>query len=222
MESKSQSNAKIEEEKIETTKTEPEENPDDSDLEGLDYSIPVILITEDGFHITCDVKTALKFYPIKEQIRHQLELEGEDNPAVQDSSTSAPVKKQMSISINVPLSYMKYIIKFASHYTSSPFTPFPKPLCTTKITEFLDDQFYIYYCSIPFSELQKYFDHAMYLQYKPLIQITSATIASHMIDKSVDDIRAMFGDENDFSPEEYEKAKQEVKSISEIATEEYC
>ncbi len=56
---------------------------------------------------------------------------------------------------------------------------------------------------------------ANYLDIKPLLDVTCKTVAQQMKGKTPEELRELFGIENDFSPEEYEEAKKENEWLSE-------
>jgi len=56
---------------------------------------------------------------------------------------------------------------------------------------------------------------ANYLDIKSLLDVTCKTVALQMKGKTPEELRELFGIENDFSPEEYEEAKKENEWLSE-------
>ena len=55
-----------------------------------------------------------------------------------------------------------------------------------------------------------------YLDIKGLMELTCARVASLIKGKSPEQIRSMFGIENDFTPEEEEKIREENKWCEEV------
>ena len=56
---------------------------------------------------------------------------------------------------------------------------------------------------------------ANYLDIKRLLDVTCKTVANQMKGKTPEELRELFGIENDFTPEEYEEAKRENEWLSE-------
>lgn len=124
-----------------------------------------------------------------------------------------------AIVCKIPDKVYEYVIEFIKYYKEKPFTPFPKPLRTTKIEDFIDDPFYTKFVSQDFATIETYFEHAKYLGYHPLVELSAATIASKMINKSIEEIREMFGGVNDIPEEEYKAIQDTIKAIKDIQTD---
>jgi len=111
---------------------------------------------------------------------------------------------------------LKYVLQYVEHHHNNKAEPIEKPLKTNirdVISEW-DKQFI-------FSDLVKNGDEkqhellidvimaANFLNIKDLLDLTCATVASMIKGKTPEQIRALFNIENDFTPEEEEKIREE-------------
>ena len=74
---------------------------------------------------------------------------------------------------------------------------------------------YADFVDISIEELQELISAANYLDIRPLLEVTWATVAAMMKGKSVEEYRKLFNIENNFTPEEEEQIKEENRWIDE-------
>ena len=189
----------------------------------------IFIFTKDKKLRTIDEKTASKCLTIKNQIdemrERKIKEEKDKNASSEEKKDEAGNEKEQTMKdilsnsielATVPALYFDKIFEFIGHYERSPYEELPKPLPSSYIEDVLEDEYYIKFCEQSFDEIKNYFDHAMYLDYKPLITLMAARIAAEIKEKSIDEIRKMFDIENDFSEEEYKKIEEEMKMLDEI------
>ena len=181
------------------------------------------IITKDNIVMTKPYDIVSQCVFIKEAIDEREDNEklneAKDTPSKPSSEDLIKTTLSKVVDIkDVTSGYFEKICEFIKHYSDSPYDDLPKPLHTSDITELLSDKFYIDFCRQSFPIIHAYFDHSMYLDYKPLTKLMGATIASQMYGKSIEKIREMFGAINDFSPEEYQEIQQEVKLVQSVPT----
>jgi len=117
---------------------------------------------------------------------------------------------------NVSGRTLKYVLEYVEHHYNNRAEPIEKPLKTK-----IDDVICEWDKNYLFTDLVKNHDEkqhetlidvimaANFLNIKDLLDLTCACVASMIKGKSPDQIRALFNIENDFTPEEEEKIKEE-------------
>mmetsp|Transcript_31006 Transcript_31006/g.30668 ORF Transcript_31006/g.30668 Transcript_31006/m.30668 type:complete len:166 (+) Transcript_31006:30-527(+) len=126
---------------------------------------------------------------------------------VEDSGTEEEIPLP-----NVRGPILEKVIEYLCHYKDSPALEIEKPLKADAIDEALppwDAEFIKLRPEIVLELLSA----SNYLDIKPLIDLCGAKIASMIDGKTPDEIRSIFGLENDLTPEEQEKFQQEVKCL---------
>ena len=189
----------------------------------------ISIFTQDKKLRTYEEKTLSKWITVKmmiDEMRERQENEAknakpssdENKESVEDDKSKALQDAALnSIELKeIPWKYLDRIVKFIEYYEKDPYEELPKPLPSSFIEDVLEDEFYIKFWEQDFKEIEKYFDYAMYLNYKPLTSLMAARIAAEIKDKQIDEIRKMFNIENDFSEEEYRKIEEEIKMLDEI------
>jgi len=132
---------------------------------------------------------------IKDMLEEQDEEEDEDVPTIPTPNVeSKPLKK---------------VIEYVMYHHVNPADEIEKPL-KGKIEDVISDwdQKFI---EIDQSLLIELIMAANYLNIKDLLDLTCAKVASMLKGKSPEQIREMFGIENDFTPEEEAKIREENK-----------
>ena len=111
---------------------------------------------------------------------------------------------------NVKKEILEKVIEFCIHLKEEPLQEIEKPLKTNDIKDVVSE-WYGTFISVTMAELYDLITAALYLDVKDLVELTSAAVAAQMKGKSKDEIRDLFGYENDFTPEEEEKIREENK-----------
>lgn len=104
---------------------------------------------------------------------------------------------------------LKKVIEYCEYHWNNPAEEIEKPL-KGKIEDVIND-FDKRFLEIDQSLLIELIMAANYLNIKDLLDLTCAKVASMIKGKSPEQIREMFGIENDFTPEEEEKIREENK-----------
>lgn len=113
---------------------------------------------------------------------------------------------------NIQLPILKKIIEFCEHYKSSNPKEIRKPLVSSKLTENNVDEW-----DAAFIEMDKVDDiidlviAANFLDIESLVALGCAKIATFIKGKSVEEIRDVFGIQNDFTPQEEQQLREENK-----------
>jgi S-phase kinase-associated protein 1 len=110
---------------------------------------------------------------------------------------------------NVDSKPLKKVIEYCEYHWNNPAEEIEKPL-KGKIEDVICD-WDKKFLEIDQSLLIELIMAANYLNIKDLLDLTCAKVASMIKGKSPEQIREMFGIENDFTPEEEEKIREENK-----------
>jgi S-phase kinase-associated protein 1 len=115
--------------------------------------------------------------------------------------------------IEIPLSNVKSqvlhkVIEFCEHHLEQPMTEIEKPLKSQVMADVVQ-KWYADFVELEQVLLFELILAANYMDIKPLLDLTCATVASMIKGKSPDDIRATFNITNDFSPEEEAQVRDE-------------
>jgi len=97
---------------------------------------------------------------------------------------------------------LKMVVEYCEYHKDKQTEEIEKPLRSTRLVECGVSSWDDAFISKPNEELQELILAANYLDVKPLLELCAAKIASLMKGKSVEELRAEFNIENDFSPEE--------------------
>lgn len=71
------------------------------------------------------------------------------------------------------------------------------------------------FCNLPHDDLFNLILASNYVEFQELLDVTCQVVAEMIKGKTVEEIRKVFGVENDFTPEEYEQVKKENEWIEE-------
>jgi S-phase kinase-associated protein 1 len=102
------------------------------------------------------------------------------------------------------------VIEFCTHYLTEPMSEIEKPLKSEKMAEVVQ-KWYADFVDVEQVMLFELILAANYMDIKPLLDLTCATVASMIKGKTPDDIRATFNIKNDFTPEEEAQVREENK-----------
>lgn len=111
---------------------------------------------------------------------------------------------------NVKAAVLKKVIEFCTHYKTEAMTDIEKPLRSAVMSEVVQ-QWYSDFVNIEQSLLFELILAANYMDIKPLLDLTCATVASMIRGKTPEEIRSTFNIVNDFTPEEEAQIREENK-----------
>ena len=164
---------------------------------------PCKIITKEGSSVIVD-----KNYLLLNQYFKDL-LQEDDESDMEDDDKSIPEIKLETIDLKT----LKLVIEFGEHHLkheedTQMIRDLQKPLVgpiSNSISEF-DKKFLD---KMDQSQLISIITASNFLNNKPLLDLGCAMVASMIKGKSTDQIRGMFGIENDFTPEEDEEIKKQ-------------
>eukprot|EP00619_Florenciella_sp_RCC1007_P012125 CAMPEP_0205906222 /NCGR_PEP_ID=MMETSP1325-20131115/1818_1 /ASSEMBLY_ACC=CAM_ASM_000708 /TAXON_ID=236786 /ORGANISM="Florenciella sp., Strain RCC1007" /LENGTH=214 /DNA_ID=CAMNT_0053272221 /DNA_START=108 /DNA_END=752 /DNA_ORIENTATION=- len=115
----------------------------------------------------------------------------------------------------IPLPNVKSVIlgkvmEFCKHYCEEPMNEIEKPLKSSNMHEVVQE-WYANYVEVEQETLFELILAANYMDIKPLLDLTCATVASMIKGKTPEDIRKTFNIVNDFTPEEEAQVREENK-----------
>ena len=117
--------------------------------------------------------------------------------------------KELEVPIpNVTTNILKKVIEFGEHHLEEPMTEIEKPLKSHNMAQVVQ-QWYATFVDVEQSILFELILAANFMDIKPLLDLTCATIASMIKGKTPEEIRQTFNIVNDFTPEEEEQVRQE-------------
>lgn len=111
---------------------------------------------------------------------------------------------------NVKATVLKKVIEFCTHYSSEPMDEIEKPLKSSVMSQVVQ-KWYAEYVNVDQALLFELILAANYMDIKPLLDLTCATVASMIKGKTPEEIRRTFNITNDFSPEEEAQVREENK-----------
>eukprot|EP01036_Dinobryon_divergens_P032520 gene32520-42130_t len=103
---------------------------------------------------------------------------------------------------NVNSAILSKVIEFLEHYNMEPMNEIEKPLKSANIGDVVQDYYANFIGGLHQEDLFELILAANYMDIKPLLSLTCATVASQIKGKSPEDIRRIFNIVNDFTPEE--------------------
>ncbi|KAI2512779.1 Skp1 family [Fragilaria crotonensis] len=111
---------------------------------------------------------------------------------------------------NVKATVLQKVIEFCKHHKDEPMTEIEKPLKSQNMADVVQ-KWYADYVDVEQVVLFELILAANYMDIKPLLDLTCATVASMIKGKTPEDIRTTFNITNDFSPEEESQVREENK-----------
>lgn len=111
---------------------------------------------------------------------------------------------------NVKSAILAKVIEFCKHYTEDPMNEIEKPLKSLTMSENVQE-WYAHYVDVEQETLFEIVLAANYMDVKPLLDLSCATIASMIKGKNPEEIRRTFNIVNDFTPEEEAQVREENK-----------
>jgi len=111
---------------------------------------------------------------------------------------------------NVKSSILSKVIEFLTHYKGEPMTEIEKPLKSSNMNEVVQE-WYADFVNVDQEILFELILAANFMDVKPLLDLTCATVASMVKGKTPEEIRQHFNIVNDFTPEEEAQIREENK-----------
>ena len=153
----------------------------------------VTLQTQDGEEVQVTVKVASKSVLIKGII---------DDSGIEDPIPLPSIKKPI---LDKVLEYCTYI-----DTEGNGLPEIPKPLTSGNMSDFVNE-FYANFVNVDQEQLFELILGANFLDIKSLLELSCAKVASLIKGKNLSETRKFFNVENDFSPEEEKKLREELK-----------
>jgi S-phase kinase-associated protein 1 len=100
------------------------------------------------------------------------------------------------------------VVEFCNHFHNSPMKNIEKPLRSNHLDEFVN-KWYADFINLPKNDVFDLVLAANYLDNKPLLELSCAKVATLIKGKSPEEIRNVFNVENDFTPEEEMRVKED-------------
>jgi len=111
---------------------------------------------------------------------------------------------------NVKAQILKKVIEYCQHYKEEPMNEIEKPLKSSEMSEVVQ-KWYADFINVEQPILFELILAANFMDIKPLLDLTCATVASMIKGKTPEEIRRTFNITNDFSPEEEAQVREENK-----------
>ena len=111
---------------------------------------------------------------------------------------------------NVKSQVLQKVIEFCEHHLTEPMTEIEKPLKSKSMADVVQ-KWYADFIDLEQVLLFELILAANYMDIKPLLDLTCATVASMIKGKSPEEIRTTFNITNDFTPEEEAQVREENK-----------
>ncbi|GKY92863.1 hypothetical protein MPSEU_000255500 [Mayamaea pseudoterrestris] len=111
---------------------------------------------------------------------------------------------------NVKSQVLQKVIEFCEHHLSDPMNEIEKPLKSKSMADVVQ-KWYADFVDLEQVLLFELILAANYMDIKPLLDLTCATVASMIKGKTPEEIRATFNITNDFTPEEEAQVRDENK-----------
>merc|ERR1719276_419592 len=111
---------------------------------------------------------------------------------------------------NVKAAVLRKVIEFCHHHRSEPMVEIEKPLKSAQMAEVVQ-KWYAEFVNVEQVLLFELILAANYMDIKPLLDLTCATVASMIKGKTPEEIRKTFNIVNDFTPEEEAQVREENK-----------
>jgi S-phase kinase-associated protein 1 len=111
---------------------------------------------------------------------------------------------------NVKTFILSKVIEFLSHYKGEPMTEIEKPLKSSNMNEVVQE-WYADFVNVEQEILFELILAANFMDIKPLLELSCATVASMVKGKTTEEIRQHFNIVNDFTPAEEAQIREENK-----------
>ncbi|KAG7337594.1 Skp1 family, dimerization domain containing protein [Nitzschia inconspicua] len=130
-----------------------------------------------------------------------------DDDEEDDDEDSKPTEVPLP---NVKSEVLEKVIEFCQHHLEEPMSEIEKPLKSQNMADVVQ-KWYADFVDLEQVLLFELILAANYMDIKPLLDLTCATVASMIKGKTPEEIRATFNITNDFSPEEEAQVREENK-----------
>jgi len=167
----------------------------DDDAGDEDDGTMVDLVSQEGDNFQVEKRVAKMSELVKTMIPDEDEADGEQ--------TEIPLPNVKSVILGK-------VMEFCKHYVSEPMNDIEKPLKSSNMHEVVQE-WYANYVEVEQETLFELILAANYMDIKPLLDLTCATVASMIKGKTPEDIRKTFNIVNDFTPEEEAQVREENK-----------
>jgi S-phase kinase-associated protein 1 len=135
----------------------------------------------------------------------------DDNEDDDDDDDDEKADKTTEIPLpNVKSEVLRKVIEFCEHHLAEPMTEIEKPLKSQNMVDVVQ-KWYADFVDLEQVLLFELILAANYMDIKPLLDLTCATVASMIKGKTPDEIRGTFNITNDFTPEEEAAVREENK-----------
>jgi S-phase kinase-associated protein 1 len=104
------------------------------------------------------------------------------------------------------------VIEFLKYHKNEPMSEIEKPLQSSNMSDVVQP-WYANFVEVEQSELFELILAANYMDIKPLLNLTCATVAALIKGKTPEEIRRIFNIVNDFTPEEEAQVREENKWV---------
>ncbi len=111
---------------------------------------------------------------------------------------------------NVKGRVLAKVVEFCTHYMEDKMTDIDRPIKSANMHEVVQE-WYARYVDMEQEMLFEILLSANYMDIKPLLELTCATVASMIKGKTPEEIRKAFNIPNDFTPEEEAQVREENK-----------
>uniref|UniRef100_A0A6U4FS63 Uncharacterized protein n=1 Tax=Phaeomonas parva TaxID=124430 RepID=A0A6U4FS63_9STRA len=167
--------------------------------DGADDGTKIGLLSSEGDRFEVPMQVAKMSELVKTMI---------DDDADEDEQQEIPLP-------NVKSSTLGNVIEFCRHYQSEAMDEIEKPLKSAEMREVVQD-WYADFVNVDQEALFDLILAANYMDIKPLLDLTCATVASMIKGKTPEEIRKCFNIVNDFTPEEEAQVREENKWCEEV------
>ena len=162
---------------------------------GEDDDRRVNLMSQEGDQFEVEVKVA----KMSELVKTMIPEEADEDEEAQE----IPLP-------NVKSHVLAKVIEFCRRYAEEPMSEIEKPLKSANMHEVVQE-WYANYVDVDQELLFELILAANYMDIKPLLDLTCATVASMIKGKTPEEIRKTFNIVNDFTPEEEAQVREENK-----------
>lgn len=120
---------------------------------------------------------------------------------------------------NVDTAILAKVIEFMNYHVEHPMPEIEKPLRSANMDEVMAETWYAEFAKALIPHQEKLFELILasnYMEVTPLLNLTTATVASMIKGKTPEEIRKTFNIVNDFTPEEEARVREENKWCEEV------
>jgi len=112
---------------------------------------------------------------------------------------------------NVDAATLARVVAFLQHHVDAPMRPIPKPLKTPTLRDVVEDAWDADLVALPKKDVIDLASAANYLHIESLLDLACAQIATHILNKSPEEIRKEFGIVGDFTAAEEKEIREQNK-----------